>query len=575
MIAAMLAEAALRSLALGGVVGLGLWISRARGVRLRMTAWTLALLAALLMPAMMQWRTLQITAPRQVVERAPAVLFQTLQRRGPALHVPAQPSRARLDWRAEATTAWSVVVTLLLLRLLIAFALALRVWRRAAPVRESWATGMSVRESPDIGAPATFGSGILLPLEWREWDGLRRRAVIAHERAHVRWGDFYVQLLGRLHLALFWFSPLAWWLQNRLTLLAEAAADDAALADVADRTGYAEILLDFARRPQRAFAAVAMARSATITRRVDRILTGAPLHATERAAYLFVCAAVTCVAALIAGSSVHAQAPASSPAKTDEAKGHCCYWRIGADHGDSYVIVSGDSIIMSGLASDVERARSYRSQTAGDYIWFTQNGKSYLVTDPATLRAIKEMFKPQEELQRKQDELERQQEPLERRQDELSKQQDGVKVLVPPMDQKLHELEREAEAVSKRLNDAHFEKLANDPNFKALVKSMEGARELNQDQLNDLMDRLGEMQDRLGDDYWNRMSDMQSRIGELQSELGELQSRAGEEQSRIGEQQSKLGEEQSRLGDQQSKLGEEQSRLAEQADREIRKMLQG
>ena len=45
------------------------------------------------------------------------------------------------------------------------------------------------------------------------------------------------------------------------------------LGTVADRPSYAEILLDFASRPQPATEAVAMARMSTVSRRVERILS--------------------------------------------------------------------------------------------------------------------------------------------------------------------------------------------------------------------------------------------------------------------------------------------------------------
>jgi len=598
MIPTILAEAALRSMALGTAVGLGLWMMRARGARLRMTAWTLALVGALLMPALMQWQTVEITAPRRVVERAPAIV-QTLRTHVPIpaampAAMPARPVPARTDWRVKATTAWLVVVTLLLLRTMIGFALSARIWRRATRINEPWATGMNVRESARIDAPATFGSGILLPMEWREWDDVRRRAVLAHEGEHVRWGDFYVQLLSRVHFAFFWFSPLAWWLRNRLTTLAEAASDDAALVAIEDRPGYAEILLDFARRPQRAFASVAMARSATVSRRVERILAGGPLHVTKRAAYAFVAGFVVCLAALIAGCTVHAQAPAASsfaqesaqaqPAakpsptaeskKADEAR-HGFQWRTG-DHGDPYVIVSGDSITMSGSSEDVERARSHRPEGAGDYIWFDHDGRPYIITDPAVIRRAKELFKPQEELGRKQEELGRQQEALGEQQERLGEQQSGVKVRVPSMDARVDALRREVVELEQQLTRAHVDRLTSDTTFDELVKQVQAAKdkELTQEQLGELQSRLGEAQSALEDKFSQRLSDVQSRLADLQSAFGELQAKAGEAQERVAEQQSKLGEEQSRLGEQQSKLGEEQSRLAEHADRELRKLLE-
>src|SRR5256885_17047989 len=52
---ALLLEAALRSLALGGLVWLGLTLMRVRDPRVHMTAWTVVLIASLSMPLIMRW----------------------------------------------------------------------------------------------------------------------------------------------------------------------------------------------------------------------------------------------------------------------------------------------------------------------------------------------------------------------------------------------------------------------------------------------------------------------------------------------------------------------------------------
>jgi hypothetical protein len=81
-----------------------------------------------------------------------------------------------------------------------------------------------------------------------------------------------VLLLAVLNRAVFWFSPLAWWQLARLADLAELISDDAAIEVVRDRPCYAGILLDVASSGQRAPAGLAMARSRTVPRRVERIL---------------------------------------------------------------------------------------------------------------------------------------------------------------------------------------------------------------------------------------------------------------------------------------------------------------
>ena len=165
-----------------------------------------------------------------------------------------------------------VVAGVLLLRLLIGLVLTWRLTRRARPVSDRWAAGADVRVSDAVGMPVTFGSTILLPPECFEWSAGKRQAVLLHEGSHVAHGDFYVLLLAVLNRAVFWFSPLAWWQLARLADLAELISDDAAIEVVQDRPCYAGILLDVASNGQRVPAGLAMARSRTVPRRVERIL---------------------------------------------------------------------------------------------------------------------------------------------------------------------------------------------------------------------------------------------------------------------------------------------------------------
>jgi prepilin-type processing-associated H-X9-DG protein len=87
---------------------------------------------------------------------------------------------------------------------------------------------VQLRVSPELATPATIGWRrilVLLPEDWRDWDTDERRAVLAHELAHVCRDDFLVGLLAQLGLALQFYHPLAHWLSGRLRLEQELAAD--------------------------------------------------------------------------------------------------------------------------------------------------------------------------------------------------------------------------------------------------------------------------------------------------------------------------------------------------------------
>ncbi|HXA48884.1 MAG TPA: M56 and DUF3738 domain-containing protein, partial [Candidatus Acidoferrum sp.] len=120
---------------------------------------------------------------------------------------------------------------------------------------------------------------ILLPQDWRDWDGPTLDAVLAHERSHIGRRDPLVQLLSALHRALLWYSPASWCLHSRIVRVAEEASDDAAVAAINDRAGYAELLLSFMQRGVRGgnWQGVPMARYGRPEDRVQRILDATSL----------------------------------------------------------------------------------------------------------------------------------------------------------------------------------------------------------------------------------------------------------------------------------------------------------
>jgi hypothetical protein len=251
----------------------------------------MVLVASVLMPFLMHWTTLTIALePLPLPLQTPESLWplQTPMPEPPQSSSAPEfslPVAARgelyptVNWLVVATAVYAGVAGILLLRLGAGICLTWRLTHAAKPMRESWTANASVRVSHVIGAPVTFGSTILLPPQCADWDLFKRRAVLAHEGAHVANRDFYVLLLASLNRAVFWFSPFAWWQLNRLAELAEIISDANALEVLEDRPSYAQILLDLVQHVQRAPAALEMARACTVHARIERILAATPIPA--------------------------------------------------------------------------------------------------------------------------------------------------------------------------------------------------------------------------------------------------------------------------------------------------------
>jgi len=590
------------------------------------------------------------------------------------------------------------VAGVLILRLVCGLAAALRLLHTAKPITLDalvpHSASLRLLCSVRVASPVTICSSIVLPADYATWDSEKLRIVLAHERSHIRQGDFYLQLLAGVYAAAVWFSPLGWWLKRTLSDLAEAISDRAGLEEAADRTSYAQILLEFAASPRPTLIGVAMARSGSISRRIERLLndssfsqafagtrrglvalavvpvalfaatalvrvdaagqqseqmaqvvlptTGVvtpeigttpqeppeatpkpeaigegspaptiapqaaedavtpkaaedcapahaviltpPAHLTAPAVLAPVPPAhaivsprilvlpgtpahsLTLIApaapghARILGVPALAPAPPNAslaiimPPQMGHGEGHGSGYTVAqnehgntvtysnngkksgyryyfSDHGDSYAIVRGDGSHQMSFngdihSSDIDKAR----QQAGgkDFLWFTHDGKSYIVDDPATLAQIEAMYKPMEDLGRQQEELGKKQEALGKQQEDIGHQQEHASVPTPDMSKEIAGIE---EAMAK-------------------LKASQG-KNMTQDEFGELQEKLGELQGRLGD--------LQGEIGSKQGEFG----------ARMGELGSKMGE----LGSQMGRLGEQQGKIAAQADQKVKSII--
>ena len=518
---------------------------------------------------------------------------------------------------------YAMVGLALLLRLFYGLGAAVGLWQSAKPVHlepSYLAAGLRLRSSRRVSSPVTVGSCVVLPADYDEWDAEKLRIVLAHERSHVRQGDFYIQALAGLYAALFWFSPLGWWLKRKLSDLGEAISDRAGLEEAVSHASYARILLEFAALPRRTQIGVAMARTGRLSQRIERLLnensfrqafaggrrrfmvvlvivfgalfsatalirveaarilsqpvlaqgptTGQshPENATDGGPQIAPAAAQAPVAPVVTQAPAQAPtAPAASkpavapPPPEDNAdadqeppetstsaqcthssssyvyshssrhSGEHGYGYAYSSNGESYAFVSGNErhAHFSGdwHNGEIDKARS---MAHGDFLWFSRNGKSYVVDDPQTMARIQAMYKPMEDLGRQQEELGKQQEVLGRQQEELGRKQEQATVPTPDIAAEMAELNAAAASLQAKKNAT-----------------------ITVDQL----------------------ADLQSKIGELQGKLGDLQGEVGARQGQLGREQGRLGEQQGRLGAQQGRLGAEQGRLARDADVKIKSII--
>ena len=360
--------AALRSLALAIGVWVILRLFRVRNVLALKCAWTLVLAAAFLMPLLLpiasrlpratlvlpafMHRVAPATpaplselkvAPQTSLSIAPSAPRHSTKFAAPAethphntgspaavpadftvppveeVPTPSVPAFQYLSAVEAAALLYLAISGLLLVRLVYGLISAFLLWRSARPVSAELtaAHGLSLRASAAVSSPVTIGFSVVLPANYRSWDSEKLRIVLAHERSHIRQGDFYLQAFAGLYAAIVWLSPLGWWLKRQLSDLAEAISDRSGLEEAASRASYAQILLEFAAAPHRTEIGVAMARSSNLSHRIERLFNeGAFRQAFTASRRTLATALLVPVILFAAATFVRVTAAAQTPEQT-------------------------------------------------------------------------------------------------------------------------------------------------------------------------------------------------------------------------------------------------------------------
>jgi beta-lactamase regulating signal transducer with metallopeptidase domain len=328
---AFVVDLSVRITVAAALVGAVLWALRVRSAAARHAAWTAVLLTMVAMPILaaivpripvpvpfhlptnpgavaVQLDEVLLPPSPRFDDSAPAMVSAApapnVEPREPS-QLPAVSATTSVDWLPFAVALYLVGVATLSARLVVGWRMARPLVRSAA--RLNLTAAAPVFESAAVAAPLTTGicrPSIVLPGDWRRWPADTVRAVLAHENAHVIRRDLAVQFLARVNRALFWFHPVAWWLERQLAITSEQACDDAVVRSGGEPRRYAEILLRIAEavthRGQRiAWTAVGMDGSGLLGARIDRVLRGDVAHrmsVLRRASVAAGCAVVLVIA---------------------------------------------------------------------------------------------------------------------------------------------------------------------------------------------------------------------------------------------------------------------------------------
>ena len=97
-------------------------------------------------------------------------------------------------------------------------------------------------------------------------------AILAHELAHIRRHDFFINILQRCVESLLFYHPGVWWLSARIRLEREHCCDDVAVRMSGDRRSYVQALVELERKRQTVPVLSVAATGSSLVQRAHRIL---------------------------------------------------------------------------------------------------------------------------------------------------------------------------------------------------------------------------------------------------------------------------------------------------------------
>jgi uncharacterized protein (TIGR03435 family) len=279
---ALLLESSIRITQVIAIAALALQVFRIRSATFRHVIWTAAMAAMLLMPMIVAWAPsiwLRVLPERESPMRSPIVVEMSVapgaMEATPAPAAATVPSSISISWRTVILSVYGLGVAFLLLRL-GAGTLQVRGLLRTSSIDR----GHRVHSS--CATPITVGwrrPTVILPSSWSEWPTERLQAVMAHEEQHLRRRDPLVQWLALLSRAIFWFHPLAWWLERELASLAEEACDEGVLSQGVAAEDYSNALVFLARAAHETGARIQLGTAMpgpSLYGRLHAILDGPP-----------------------------------------------------------------------------------------------------------------------------------------------------------------------------------------------------------------------------------------------------------------------------------------------------------
>jgi beta-lactamase regulating signal transducer with metallopeptidase domain len=399
----------------------------------------------------------------------------------------------------------------------------------------------------DLASPVTAGCLrplVLVPASLATgMDPQLLEALLAHELAHVRRHDYLVNLVQSAIEILLFYHPAVWWLSLRIRMERELIADDLAASALGEprRLALALSELDLLQlsTPQLAPGA----NGGKLMSRIKRLVR--PQAEPLSAAFSWKLALPALGLALTA--AIHAQAGTAQTAPA-QAKGPVHHVSIQSGREDAYALVDGgeDGVSMSGNNADWSAIKQLKRSVKGDFLWFREGGKSWIVQDPDTLAKARAAWVPV---------------------NRLGEQMDAY-------GKEMDQHGKVMDALGKEMEQAAAGMQADQPRVRELQRRMD---DLGRD-MGRLGEQMGEASDGERERLGRKMEGLSQRMKELGEQMraaheGDAQHRAGARMEEVGRRMKEAGKPMDALGKKMDVLGKQMEQESKAAEKTVRGLI--
>jgi beta-lactamase regulating signal transducer with metallopeptidase domain len=409
-----------------------------------------------------------ITLPSRLLQAMPSLPGQG------AAHGAALPAAWTMaDWRQAlqprlplVILCWSGGAALMALRLLAGLAWVRRRTRPGAyrtdtawqAVLDRLAARLGVRRKvilglvDDLASPVTAGflrPLVLVPASLAS--GMAPQlleALLAHELAHVRRHDYLVNLVQSAIEILLFYHPAVWWLSHRIRVERELIADDLAASALGEprRLALALSELDLLQlsSPQLAPGA----HGGKLMSRIKRLVRPQAEPLSSSISWKLALPAL----GLALSAAIHAHAgTATVPSAQPKPGFHHITLRSGGEDGYALVADGEKGAAMTGSSADWDTIKQLRHSIKGEFLWFRDGGKSWIVQDPDTLAKAREAWTPVNRLGEQMDVYGKEMDKHSKVMEALGKEMEQAAAGLQPDQRRLREVQRKMDEVSQKM----------------------------------------------------------------------------------------------------------------------------